>query len=306
MRGAIPFLAARRPTQLAAILPASMFPETKTSILTTHFGDPAWVDLLLRRVRAAFPAVRDERIFVIDQDRTDESAGLLRRRLGPVRILRFPRSEAHFAVTGHDHAHVLNCAVREIDSDFLLIFDSDAHPVSAEAETRLGALIAERDAVLAAKRADGTQTHPCFMLFGPRVDRDRLSFDEGQLEIGTDTGREIYAQVQEMDLAAELLRPEGAFGGQWGHFYLERSIYHHGSGSFASNQDDRLQAQVASWRHQERLFRRRVFRGHYTLSRAETLLLHALLREERSRRRIVAALRRRLRPRDFRTPTPNG
>src|SRR5438128_7930692 len=118
-----------------------------TALLTTHFGGTGWVELLVQRARRAFPWLMDDRIFVIDQNRTPESADELRRRLGPVQVLTYPVSEPHVVMTGHDHAHVLNLAVREIACGNLMIFDSDAHPVSPSAAVRLARLIAAPAAV---------------------------------------------------------------------------------------------------------------------------------------------------------------
>lgn len=292
-RGWISFIERGYPKHVS-VSDAAGFPSARTALLTTHFGDPRWVELLLRRVRSVFPELSDENIFVIDQDRTATSADALRARLGPVRILRYPVSAPHVVMTGHDHAHVLNLAVREIASDYLLIFDSDAHPVLPEARERLMLLVERSDAVLAALDRDGTRTHPCFMLFGPAIDRERLFFDEGQLEVGVDTGRMSFDQVEAMGLRAELLRPTPAFGGRWGTFYLDGSIYHHGSGSFASNPDPRLQAQADYRRREHDFYGRRVFRGRYALSAPELYAARALEARKLRPTRLSASLRRRL------------
>jgi Glycosyl transferase family 2 len=257
------------------------FPTPQTALLTTHFGETDWVELLLDRVRRIFPELGDERIFVIDQDRTDTSAARLRERLGPVQILSFPRSPAHVEATGHDHAHALNLGVRAIDSDYLMVFDSDAHPVSAAARALLAERIAKADAVLAAFDADGERTHPCFMLFGPAVDRGRIHFDANLFDEFVDTGRLIHGQIRALGLDADLLRPSPAFAGYWGTLYLDGQIYHHGSGSFASSDDRNLRAQAALFRHEQRFVRRRVFAGRYALSTPERLALRMLAAQRR-------------------------
>lgn len=253
------------------------------------------MELLLQRARSAFPELRNESIYVIDQSRTATSEEALRSRLGPVQILRFPVSEPHVVMTGHDHAAALNLAVREINCDYLMIFDSDAHPVSPVARLHIADLFAAgNDAVLAGLRLDDSRSHPCFMVFGPAIDRGRLWFDEGQLEAGVDTGRMVYEQVGALGRRAELLRPEPAFGGRWGTFYLEHTIYHHGSSSFPSNPDPRLQAQAASWRHEHAFYGRRVMAGRYDLAPSEGRLADALARWKRLPNRIGASLRRAL------------
>jgi hypothetical protein len=262
----------------------------RTALLTAHYGDPFWVELLLRRARGAFPQLRAENVYVIDQDRTPESTKRLHSLLGNVNVLTYPRSEPHFETTGHDHAHVLNLAVREIDADVLLLFDSDAHPLRPEVGAEVDRLLQEHDALLAANATEGTFSHPSFMVFGPAVDRAALFFDADQLEHRVDTGRKIYEQVRDLGDRALLLRPAEAFGGLWGTLYLDGSVYHHGSGSFASTGDPLFLRQVATWRREERLFRRKVARGVYELTPAEARLVSGSHAVRRLRRRGEAAL----------------
>lgn len=249
--------------------------------MTAHFGDTGWVELLVARVRAIFPELPDENVFVIDQDRTDSSSELLRERLGAVTILRYPRSEEHFRYVGHDHAHVLNLAVREIDADFTMVFDSDAHPVDPTLRPKLAQLLAGNDAVMAAPSV-GDLSHAAFMVLGPAVDRSRLLFDEGQLHEREMTGARVFAQVTSAGQKVELLRSTRAFGGRWGGFLLDGGVYHHGSGSFEFADDARLRAKARYWRRESEFFRRRVFAGRYDLTRAEAVAAAALALRRRA------------------------
>jgi len=265
----------------------------RTALLTTHFGDPFWVRLLLARARPAFPELRDRDIYVVDQDRTAGSGEHLRPLLGDVNVLSYPPSRPHFETTGHDHAHVLNLAVRDIDADVLMLFDSDAHPVRPDVEATVERLLADNDAVIAAHAATGTFSHPSFMVFGPSVDRDSLYFDADQLEQRVDTGRKIFEQLQASGMRTELLRPRPSFDGLWGTLYLDGSIYHHGSGSFGSTDDPRFLRQVATWRREERFFRRKVARGVYSLTPVEARLIRASQGARGVRARSEAMLWRR-------------
>lgn len=270
---------------------------SQTAVLTTHFGDLRWVRLLVSRLRAAFPEIPARNLYVIDQDRTDASRAALRREFEEAQILQLPKSDPHFVITGHDHAHVLNLAARQIPSEFLFVFDSDAHPIGTKSSELLARLLRTSDAVLAARWETGTATHPCFMAFGPAVDRERLFFDEGQVERGVDTGRMIYDQVVGMELAAELLRPQPAFGGRWGTLYLDGTIYHHGSGSFHVATDQRLQAQAKRWRREHEFFKRRVLAGQYELSRREAAVARLLAVRREAFERAHLAARAHLGPR---------
>lgn len=260
----------------------------RPAILTTHFGNPFWVELLVRRALRAFPGLRADEVYVVDQDRGNDSAERLRALLGPVNVLRYPPSRPHFDVTGHDHAYVLTRAARDIDAETLVVFDSDAHPLTDDVGERVVSGLERADALLAADGPVGTWSHPCFMAFGPGVDRSRIAFDTEQLERGMDTGRKVYEDMVELDYRPELLRPEPAFGGLWGSLYLDGTVYHHGSGSFDSHDDPRFVRQVATWRREERLFRWKVARGRYTVSSIESRLVHA----SRGLRRVGGRVRR--------------
>ena len=262
----------------------------RTALLTVHYGNPFWVQLLVARAQPAFPQLRKEDVYVIDQDRTDTSADRLRSLLGDVHVLRYPRSELHFQTTGHDHAHVLNLAVRDIDAEVLILFDSDAHPLNASVGATVDEILNANDAILAAYAVEGTFSHPSFMVFGPAVNRDALFFDADQLEHRLDTGRRIYEQVRGLGLRPVLLRPTPAFGGLWGTFYLNGSVYHHGSGSFESTGDPRFLRQVATWRREERLFRRKVSRGVYVVTPLEARLVRTSRRVRHARARVEALL----------------
>jgi hypothetical protein len=113
------------------------------------------------------------------------------------------------------------------------------------------------------------------MVFGPSVDRNALFFDADQLERRVDTGRKIFEQLHDLGLRVALLRPSPAFDGLWGTLYLDGTVYHHGSGSFESTGDPRFLRQVSTWRREERLFRRKVAKGVYTVTPLEARLVRA-------------------------------
>ena len=67
-------------------------------------------------------------------------------------------------------------------------------------------------------------------------------------------------------------RPEVAFSGYRGHFYLDRSVYHHGSASFIAAEDERLTRQVISLQREMR-YRSDIEAGQFELPRREWLSL---------------------------------
>jgi hypothetical protein len=223
------------------------------SFITTHFHDIGWTERLIRQLRMTTPHEAIAEILVIDQDRTPASAERLAALDPAVRVRQYPRSERHFEWTRHDHAAVLNCAVTEARGELICLFDSDAHPMSAEWWPRVGELLDSFDAVLA--QEGGTDySHPCFMVFASTQGRG-LRFDEDLFtEHCRDTGRMIARQLQDRGQRVCLLPPEAAFGGRFGSVYLG-SIYHHGKGLFAGVDDPLLQRQIG-WEH--RWYRARV------------------------------------------------
>jgi hypothetical protein len=265
-------------------------PASEIAVVTAHFGDTAWIRLLGARLRECLPGLRERNLYVIDQNRTANSAAAIRAALGDVHVLRYPPSEPHFAATGHDHAYALNLALCEPTEDCLILIDSDAHPTAPRAWPLLVELLGRNDAVLAAKSVEDGLSHPCFMLFGPELPRDQLAFDKHQTDNGSDTGRLIYQQLSDLGHRVELLAPEPAFDGIWGTFFLERTVYHHGSGSFEHSANPRLTAQWATWKRNEQFARKRVFAHRYELTRSEEVLLSLLRAADASRGRAATTL----------------
>jgi len=229
---------------------------------------------------------RVREIVIIDQDRTPVSADAIRRVAGDVKILRFPRSEAHFELLGHDHPAVLNQGLRRCSGDVISLWDSDAHPFSADWLPVCLELLSSHDAVLAEDRNHSKVSHPCFMVFKRSALSASVTFDDSMFDQSLpwwhrDTGRRVGTLLAAAGKSVAFLEPRRAFGGLWGDVYMN-SVYHHGHGSFCHG-DKRLQQQV---RWQSIYFRRRVFAGRYDLRQAEILEL----RVRRAWRRRVSPL----------------
>ena len=207
-----------------------MNPPIRFDVLTVHFRDFAWTALLIANVERYVPDEHLGSIFVVDQDRSERSARVLRALSPRVVVLTFEPSEPHMVV-GHDHARVLERAMVHTGADALLLFDSDCHPRDARFFPVLREHIAHFDAICALAPWKDGLTHPCFMAFGPAVDRAALSFDEGLFEPPFfDTGRLIGRQLLESGLTVELLGHERPFRGRHGTLYFDGTVYHHGGG----------------------------------------------------------------------------
>jgi len=204
---------------------------TAFSFLTTHFFDYEWTSLLAQRLSQTVPSSATVQFLVIDQDRTADSARRLAALVPHATVLQFPRSQRHFERMGHDHAFVLNEAIKHVAGDLLVVFDSDAHPYTDDWLGTTVALLSDVDAVLAEDHLRPGFPHPCFMAL-KRHCLDALCFDEGLFENGVDTGRLLHQQLARAGQRAILAPPTPAFPGGWGQTYLG-CVYHHGSGSFA-------------------------------------------------------------------------
>ena len=235
------------------------------TIITCHFGDPFWVRHCLTQV----DRLSDDRIagvIVVDQDRG--SSAELARLPRVSSVVEFRVDEEQVEILGHDHPASLNRALAEVqlDTSHVIVLDSDCFPVD---DRWLGLL---QDITLAADPAKWGLTHPCLMAF-PAAYARQVDFAEGLHEVGIDTGRLVGLQLARRGAEVSITRPEGAFRGKRGTFYLDRSIYHHGSSSFASSTDPRLNSVINP--PMEALYRDCVTRGRFELSAGERARLAA-------------------------------
>ncbi|MEL7625967.1 MAG: glycosyltransferase [Anaerolineaceae bacterium] len=239
------------------------------SIITTHFFDFDWTLRLIDSIQVFTPFERIDEILIINQDRALESHRKLQELSPFVRVVEYPRSEKHFKVQGHDHANVLNRAIREVIGDYLCIFDSDAHPINTSWLQACEEILTSFDAVLALVPGKVNETHPCFMMMKKDCVGRSVSFDESLFTTGVDTGRLVGRQLTESGHRVYFAPPTKAFNGLWGNIYLN-SIYHHGKASFNGAEDDRIRQQI-NWRN--RYFKKFVIEKHrYELTFSENLL----------------------------------
>lgn len=235
------------------------------TLVTCHFGDPFWIRHCLAQVDRHSDG-RVAEVVVVDQDRG--SAANLEALPRVREVLAFPVDDQQVAILGHDHPAALNRALAHIEvrTSHVLILDSDCFPVNPSWLDRLA------DVTVAADPAKWGLSHPCLMAF-PAATRGSVDFAEGLAEVGLDTGRLVALQLARSGHDPHFTRPEGAFLGKRGTFYLERSVYHHGSASFASSTDIRLASTVDPVA--ESVYRRQVERNCYRLSRAQRARLQA-------------------------------
>lgn len=235
------------------------------TVLTCHFGDPFWIRHCLTQVDRLSDG-RVAEVVVVDQDRG--RAAELRELPRVGQVLDFPADEQQVAILGHDHPAALNAALGQIDirTSHVIILDSDCFPVSDTWLDRLS------EVTVAADPAKWGLSHPCLMAFPAAVARN-LDFADGLLEVGIDTGRLVGLQLARRGYEPHFTRPEGAFRGKRGTFYLDRSVYHHGSGSFISSADSRLHSTVDPV--SEAWYRTQVQRGSFELGRGQRARMQA-------------------------------
>lgn len=255
----------------------------RISFVTTHFYDFDWTRLWLRQINRYVPSDYTYEFIVINQDRTEESRSKLQSLDTRIRVVEYSQSQSHFVVTGHDHGHVLNCVLQDVEGDYMCLFDSDAHPFSHQWLPICSELLEKNDAILSQTPQAPELTHPCFMLFKRKVIQSGLAFDEGLFDRQIDTGRLVGQQLQRGGFRYHSARPEKAFGGKWGSIYLG-SVYHHGHGSFKGG-DDRLRNQLTA-RHD--FFRRIVMmRGEYSLTLPERVGYHLRFSSSKYAKRMI-------------------
>ena len=139
------------------------------SIITAHFHDFAWIKLWAKKIQENTDENKIKEVLIINQDRSVESRNLLKQICPRSQILEYPRNEEQFLKRGHDHAAVLNLAVKEATGDYICIFDSDCHPFSPDWLPTCENLLETNEAVVALDRYRQIEystrlSHPCFML----------------------------------------------------------------------------------------------------------------------------------------------
>lgn len=237
----------------------------KYTLITCHFGDPFWVTNTLTRV----DKLSDSRladVVIVDQDRS--SGGWLSSLPRVSRVVEFDADAGQVALLGHDHPASLNRALQVLDisTSHILILDSDCFPLHSRWLDDL------TEVTVASDPHYWSLTHPCLIAF-PSQARAVVDFAEGIAETGIDTGRLVGLQLAKAGYPVNFTRPSPAFRGYRGHFYLDGGMYHHGSASFASSNDERLTRQVDAGR--ELIFRRHVERNEFDFSRAEFLFMRS-------------------------------
>lgn len=221
------------------------------SIITTHFHDFSWIKLWTKKIQENLDENKIKEILIINQDRSVESRNLLQQIYPRSKILEYPRNEEQFIKRGHDHAAVLNLAVKEATGNYICIFDSDCHPFSTDWLPACEKLLETYDAVVALDKYRQIEystrlSHPCFMIIKRSSIKIPLAFDEGfPLKI-YDTGRLIGQQLEHTGSKVFYADSYLAFNKNHGEIFLD-SIYHNGKGSY-SGADNRLQKQL-DFRH---------------------------------------------------------
>jgi hypothetical protein len=231
------------------------------TVVSCHYGDLFWIRHLLDEV-ARHSDERVKEAVIVDQSRgsaKEISAMPLVRE-----VLTFEPDAQQIAVEGHDHPYALDRAIQEtvFTTSHVIVMDSDAFPV------RAGWLDSMDDIALALVPGSKKNTHPCFMVF-PVADIPLVSFSEGYLERASrkgapDTGRRVGVQLKEAGKKVTLLEHTAAFNGYRGSFYLDGTVYHHGHGSFMAGNHDQYKGFVSQ--ASEKLYRKRIQSGHFTLS----------------------------------------
>lgn len=165
----------------------------------------------------------------------------------------------------------------DFSTSHVLVMDSDCFPVDASWLDRLS------NATMASDPFHGSLSHPCLMAF-PAELAPRVDFADGIREIGIDTGRLVGLQIAKTGTKVTFARSEVAFRGYRCHFYLDRSVYHHGSASFIAADDERLTRQVSPQR--EMRYRSYIEAGQFELPRREWLSL----KRDGAKRRLKSRL----------------
>ncbi len=253
------------------------------TVVTCHFGDLFWVSHMVQQVDR-WSDGRVASVVVIDQNRSDRA--VLESLPRVTQVLEFEPSAEVLEHKAHDHHVSLNRALRTVEftTSHVLVLDSDCFPVHPSWLDRLDNI------TLAASGDYAGMTHPCLMAF-PISAIPVVDFAEGWREFGVDTGRLVGVQLIRAGERVTLARwgRRRAFANTRGHWFLDRSVYHHGGASWVSSSIPGLRRHVAPML--EERYKRRVAAGSFTVTPAILVLLGLRRMKMRVRRRAVVVFR---------------
>ncbi len=232
-------------------------PKSTYTVVSCHFGDLDWITHTVKQIDK-YSDHRIERIILVDQSRVSESKLKQLPRVSDV--ISFPPDMSMVEILGHDHPSSLNRALREVEfnTSHVIVLDSDSFPIDSSWLDCLTPVTVASDPHY------GSLTHPCLISI-PVGAVLEVDFTEGIREIGIDTGRLVGLQLAKIGLRVDFSHPTPAFRGHRGHFYLNGTFYHHGSGSFVYSDDERISRQVTWGR--EKFFREQVMQGKFDFTK---------------------------------------
>ncbi|WP_439153774.1 hypothetical protein [Yoonia sp.] len=247
------------------------------TVIAAHFGDFFWIGNLEKRIRSLSKSDSIQDFRIVDQDRSNKSALFLADLPSKPSVLTFPEDVEQIAQFGHDHAAALNhCMNVDYATSHLIILDSDCFPIKPDWIDMIQRILdAGSDAIVARDPHKSGLSHPCFMVL-PIGALHRLDFAEGFMEVGIDTGRLIGFQLQKQGYQVHWDEGKKASSYRSSYFYLERSLYHHGSASFVSSSQKKLSSQVNAVT--EEFFRKKVAHGEFDLTLSDKIRLSILKR----------------------------
>ena len=244
------------------------------TIISAHFGDMFWIRQLLTRTLPLYGPDGVVSVRVIDQSRDNAVRLSLGKLPGNPEVVSFPEDRLQIALLGHDHPASLDRAIAlPTSTTHVIILDSDCFPISDTWLARIRELLATNDAIVARDPAKHGLSHPCLMVI-PSSSLMGISFSEGLLEAGIDTGRLVGLRLRRLGLSVYWDAPTAGFRGRRGHLYLDGTIYHHGSASFISSTQSILRNKVNV--RVERYFRSKIERNDFSLRLGDRLFLRFL------------------------------
>src|SRR5690606_456619 len=114
------------------------------TLISAHFGDLFWIEHLMAQV-ASERAI--ERVVLIDQDRSAETAQRLASLPVDPEVVSFPKVDEQIAMAGHDHPASLDqCIKLDFATSHVIVLDSDCFPVSSNWLDRVRLALVDHDA----------------------------------------------------------------------------------------------------------------------------------------------------------------
>jgi hypothetical protein len=222
--------------------------ERTFSVVTTHYGDPFWVNFLIEQIQSQKKIIE----IVVAQNYSNKEIELgwtkpYSSNNNDKRIKLLTKKNSKPDHASKQHTELLNWTIKNhtFSGDYIIFFDSDSFPIQSDWLKKIEILLEKNDAILSMNATTRFSVHVCFIVMKREILKEiYFNFenhatlrDGNHFELRIETGSDLAFQLLRKNYKTYLLEPQLAIKGSTTTAYLNKSILHIGSQSFVSRPD---------------------------------------------------------------------